>query len=309
MTTALSGRIQNLLIDNEGELHKLPGEWSDVENLRTRAERLISAAQANEYHTIPRQLAHELKVELGDQPENCAQWGWCFMLTTMELYFDKLIPSNYPRSVMEIIEREANRVLDTLAERDNTYVLNADVYIKDLMCFTGRLVPCGMYVIDLYAGFPRSYLLKPNLRSFIPNAWFLFKAGGFRRYAQVHVHQPTLKEFSEAGRDACFNRIGEIMKIDEGLLGIMGSAWYYDPKVSVISPHLSYLSKTPVSNGARLFKLGETTAARENAMSRSKARRILVEAGEYRPHQYAMLWPRDALFGWLGRVYGLPFHN
>ena len=299
MNPSTTSKINAALKHAETELSRLSGSWSKPALIDEHVKQLMARASLDEYHTVPRELSKQLESASKEKPNLPLLWSRAFMLATMREHANTISAFNYPDSVRDLIERESGRILSTLEQANPDYVLGNDVYIKDLMCFTGRLVPCGMYVVDLYGGFPRSYLLKPNLLNALPNLWFVARAGGFRRYAQVHVHHPTIHEFSEAGRDRCFTCISDIMRRDSGLLGLMGSAWYYDPIVRAISPNLAYLSEGPANNGARFFNLGETQAARDNALARSNKRREHYAQGIYKPRQFVMLWPRVAFFEWI----------
>lgn len=266
------------------------------------ARLLIANATQGEYHEAARQIAQVLKDSLNQEEDNYASCCAQLMLNTMRVFYGELFPKHYSRSLITIIERESARILNTLGLNTHSYTLDDDVFVKDIMCFTGRLVPCGMYVVDVHSGFPRSYLLKPNIWSLPSNLFFFAKAGGFRRYAQVHVHKPTIDEFSLEGRNECFKRIAEIIDLDPELLGVIGSAWYYDPKIQEVSPHLAYLSSDPLKQGGHLICLGETQAARQNALSKSKKRRALYEQGAYIPRQFMLILNQGDLRQWVTKM-------
>lgn len=204
------------------------------------------------------------------------------------------LPSDRARS---LYADEIQRVVTTLSA-SREYVFDDDVYRKDLCCFTGRMAFCGIYVVDLYAGWPRRYLVRPRLVDAPANLLFILKAGGFSRFAQLHLHSPAVEHFSKAARDHSFMLLSEYLRSQPDILGVMGSAWYYDPCISEVSPRLAYLRETPQNNGARVVCIGRSDSAEASALSKSATRRALHRNGKYAPMEFAMLWPRKSFLAW-----------
>lgn len=292
-------RLKHMLESYKEFVSKLPDGSSFAKITSFVTELMRDAGNYPTYHFLARKFVSEIDSTLEPSGTDFQAFSHCLLLKTAWKYFEseKYVPM--PSSISQRLVTELNRVLDAIERQQANYNLSSDIFVKDLMCFTGRLVPCGMYVVDLFGGFPRSDLLKSPPRTLPSNLWFFMRAGGFRRYAQVHVHEPTLGEFSEHGRDQCFRMLAELLAKDENLLGVMGSSWYYDPAVAEISPHLAYLSRDPAKNGARLFPLGATESAMADPFVRSTRRRTAFESGHYIPTQYAMIWPKKPLFRWL----------
>ena len=87
-----------------------------------------------------------------------------------------------------------------------------------------------------------------------------------------------------------------MLKIDESIKGLARTSWYFDPKIKMISPHLSYLQELPLKNGAHLFYVGADHSG--SALEKSKSRLMLYNKGDYTPMNYLLVWPRDALLAW-----------
>lgn len=302
MKTNILERILALSSSNARDLVGVGSSSNGKGYAVSLARDLIDDSREGEYHHSAKRVARALKASIKDGEENYGPWCRQLMLETMQIFHAELFPPNYSKSLVTIYERESERILDTLLVNDPSYTLDDDIFVKDIMCFTGRLVPCGMYIIDVFSGFPRSYLTKPNLFSLLPNLVFFAKTGGFRRYAQVHVHKPTINQFSQSGRNDCFRRIAEILELEPALLGLIGSAWYYDPALQEISPHLSYLGRDPLNHGGRLIDLGETSAARQNALSKSSKRRELYDQGAYSPRQFMLVLSKKDLLEWVSQM-------
>jgi len=150
-------------------------------------------------------------------------------------------------------DKESNRILET-AEKDveGNYIWHpsSEVYVKDLQCYTGRIVPCGAQLADLRSGFGRRLLVAGGLARIPGNAKFLLAAGLSGSYIQIHTHTPTLSEFNEPGWEACYLCIADLCRNIPTLSGFTGGSWFYDPALETVSPRLSYLRHTPLAGGA-----------------------------------------------------------
>ena len=84
--------------------------------------------------------------------------------------------------------------------------------------------------------------------------------------------------------------------------GVAGVAWFYDPALVRVSPHLAYIGETLQRSGA--FRVTMKTQEHDiaNALARSLRRKKLHERGEYSPACYLVAWPRRALLEWAARL-------
>ena len=251
------------------------------------------------YHELPRRLGRSIRERLasgdgGRYAERCQQ----ILLRAMRASLRPPPPPGRDPALTDELLRAADRALRTIEAGDDAYHLDSDIFIKDLACFTGRMVPCGVYVIDLAGGWPKRYLALPSLARLPANWLFTRRAGGLGPLAQLHLHTPMLAEFSETGRDRSFALIAAVLRERPQLRGVMGSAWYYDPRVAAISPHLAYLRDAPVDSGAMLICVGASDAVTASALIRSQTRRRLYESGDYKPREYALYWPRKPFLAW-----------
>jgi hypothetical protein len=93
---------------------------------------------------------------------------------------------------------------------------------------------------------------------------------------------------------------------------MVGTSWFYDPQLAYVSPHLSYLRLRPMERGATIVRNGSSDYAISCATAKSRSgcedrvarlvastRRKLYEQGKYVPVAYSLLWPREALLGWV----------
>ena len=82
--------------------------------------------------------------------------------------------------------------------------------------------------------------------------------------------------------------------------GAFGSAWFYDPAITRISPRIQFAQALQIDHGAFRMKIGSNDGAIANATATSADRRARYEEGSYLPTDYAIIWSRGDLI----RAYG-----
>jgi hypothetical protein len=207
-----------------------------------------------------------------------------------------------PPEVADYYRRDLVRIEAGLStEPPGTFVLPNDVFAKDLCICRGSYLPAGAQVVHLESGVPRSVALKGGPLQFIAATAFLLRYG-HAPYYEIHTHTPALPEFSEEGWNRCYLRIAAMLRANPQVKGMVGGAWFYDPKLEEVSPRLSYLRQVPLSAGARAFYWGGDEATNISyATKTSASRRKLYEEGKYKPVAYMLVWPRAKLLGWAER--------
>jgi hypothetical protein len=205
-----------------------------------------------------------------------------------------------PASIAALIRSELARI-DAELERqeDAFYDPGNDLFLKDMGICTFRLLPCGAELVQVEAGVPRRVLLRGGPSQLLRGlAFFGLVTRGFRPMYALHMDPRNTGEFSPEGWDRTYLRIAELMARDPAVKGLFGSAWFYDPAVAAISPHLAYVRERREAAGARRFRGGESAQASADALATSRTRRRAFEAGRYRPATYYLVWPRDRLLAW-----------
>lgn len=207
---------------------------------------------------------------------------------------------NLPASLHQRLMNQANRILRETAPRpDNSHDLNSDLFHKDLALLAGRLLPVGAELIQPYAGIPRSLLVRGNARQFLRAVnYFLLRRKGFGDYCAFHMDGRQLQGFTPQGWRQTYRRIAEFLKLNVNIRGVFGSAWFYDPAVAEISPHLAYLREVREAGGARNFCYGVSAGVTSNALAKSRRRNALYREGRYTPRSYYLVWHRRELIDW-----------
>lgn len=172
---------------------------------------------------------------------------------------------------------------------------NFDIFWKDFAIARLHIFPVHSGVVEFYSGFGLRQGLSGNLFQSIEFLLFIFKYGR-KPYYRTHLHTPLLGSFSAEGWIKSYLQIAEMLKMDESIKGLARTSWYFDPKIKMISPHLSYLQELPLKNGAQLFCVGADNSG--SALAKSQSRLTLYNKGGYAPMNYLLVWPRDVLIAW-----------
>ena len=211
-----------------------------------------------------------------------------------------------PASVTVLYAREFKRIFRQIDRFEDAFFdLSEDRYLKDLAILTHRLIPVGAEFAEGGAGIPRRLVLGGGPFKSLARLWFvLFRCGGFRPFFALHAHTLALEDFNEEGWLATYHRLAELLAQNPQVKGWLSASWFLDPALETISPHLAYLRRLPLDNGAALFFAGYDSEGTSGALTKSKTRQRLFAEGKYSPATYMRIWPRDAMIDWSKRQEG-----
>ena len=207
-----------------------------------------------------------------------------------------------PSSIMKLYPAFFGRLATFLHDRVNG-IYDDDFFAKDVRYALGLTIPCGALQFDLN-GVVGPKLIARDLaatRSLRSTAGY-FASKGWGRWYSNHIDVRAIKEFTPEGWTASFARIAELLALNPSVRGVAGVAWFYDPALVRVSPHLAYIGETLQRGGA--FRVTMKTQEHDiaNALARSLSRKRFHERGEYSPACYLVAWPRRALLEWAARL-------
>ena len=245
-------------------------------------------------------LALCAEIEKQFSPQGLAALHRLLILHLIERFDGNLGATPLPESILELYPTQFGRMLAAASSEDLEFFhYSNDSFAKDLSICSLHLVPTGARVVDLESGLPRRSILRLGLLESMRALRMVFKElRGFRPLCGVHVHKEILDEFNFEGHERTFRRWSDLLKLYPQVKGILGSAWFYDPEVRKISPHLACVREIPEQNGAFFLKGSVMEGTTSGALTTSRTRRRLYEAGQYQPQRYYMLWPRHSLIAW-----------
>ena len=222
----------------------------------------------------------------------------CELISTAE---DRVLKRQLPESIIQEYVEAFGRVLNKIDEISSAY---SDPYddtaLKDLGICSQTMIPAGYCVMDIAGGMVRELFFAGGLRQFLKFFWiYVVRYRHSGPFLFSHFHDEHREKFSPEGRIATFKIIAQLMTARTEFKALVGTAWYLDPEVASISPHLAYVRALPEENGAYFFR-GQPEIHR--GAFTSKTRRRLYEEGKYVPRPYTMVWPRERLISWASRA-------
>lgn len=263
----------------------------------------LGAAPSNRpYHELPDVFASswdEALRKFGESGQDALQRG--ILIWLMLGFQENAKEISYTEDIRRLFDTSMARIFRLCCtDRPKEYEGISDLYLKDLAICSQRMFPAGaQLLVEPHSGFPRSLIFRGGIRQAVNVARLLLHTGGNTNYYQHHQHLLQQESFSPASWDIFYLNIADMLSINPDVKGICGGSWFHDPALSTISPHLSYLRERPTQNGAFLFFA--EVSVHTGALSKSKTRRALYEAGRYIPKSYTIIWPRKALMQWAER--------
>ncbi len=200
---------------------------------------------------------------------------------------------NFKSCIQKQYQQNFERIIAAINKDISCEILDGDNFWKELSICKTNIFPAAAQLVDIKSSLSKSLFMGGNL---IRHPGLFFHALSKKNYYQIHSHTPTLSNFNEKGWEECYRIMAENIKDKNNAAGFYGTSWFYDPKISDISPRLAYLVKTPLEGGAKLLYLGNDPS--DNAIQTSKTRRELYKEGKYTPKLYTLIWQRQDLLNW-----------
>ena len=295
-TTGWAALAEATALDREAFIARAAGR-DDLQGL-SAAVHAVLGADLPGYRALPGPVQAWLQ-------EGPIGWGrtrrWALTGALIEGLHERLRASAFPPSLWDewlaLAWRARERIRRHPAGPDQAWPPEwEDPWRKDLAALSLRAVPCVSHLVVPGAGVPRSWLLRGVVRQPLPT-WRFWGGiqGSLAPYLENHVHLWMLGGFSPEGREACFRRVAQLLRLWPQARGLMGTSWYYDQALAAVSPKLAYLRQVPQAHGALFLEHPPSAQAAHDAAQRAPARRAAIERGAYRPRAVTMVWPRERL--------------
>jgi len=166
---------------------------------------------------------------------------------------------------------------------------------------TLRRFPAGQFDWDV-SGISRSDLLGIAPASLPRALWFVArKMRGLSPVFFSHL-SPRRKNrsLSEQESNRSYYLMARAMELQPDIRGFAGCSWFRSPDVQKVSPHLAWISKVFLENGALVVQ-GGAADPDCGVLHRSGSRKRLYEQGRFKPTVGIVMWPRDAMIDWANR--------
>jgi hypothetical protein len=164
---------------------------------------------------------------------------------------------------------------------------------------TLRRFPAGQFHWEI-SGLPRSFIPRTPIREWLRLFALLAKVGGFSPMAETHVNARRKNRIvlTEAEGIRSYALLARSLEMQPEVKGLCTCSWLYCESTGNVTPHLAWLRRFFVENGAFLGSVGP--ADRDSGfLVGSEHRRKLYEEGEYRPLMTYVVWPRQSMLAWV----------
>lgn len=275
----------------------------NVHPVESYVQRLDHCEKQQGYHFVPAEISRQCEEIVAKSGlRGLELYHKLLLFSLIESYEERQKRYRIPGSVRQLISREFDRILAGMEQAEDGFYLHGnDLFAKDLGLCRLKLLPCGSEVIDLWSGIPRSILLRGGVSQLIRATTFLSNVGGFKPFYESHWDRRLVRQFTAREYDLCYVRITELLQLNPDVKGMFGSSWWFDPQLEDITPELLFLRRTPVENGAQIFRIGSDAGVVRDAVQFSRKRKALYESGKFMPSRYMLVWGRADMLDWADR--------
>jgi hypothetical protein len=165
-----------------------------------------------------------------------------------------------------------------------------------------RRFPAGQFDWEP-SGLPRSWVPRVRPLSALVDVLSLLAVRwrGFRPafYVHVTVTRPV-HALIEREAEKAYYRIAKSMELQPDIKGMITSAWFHSPDTFGITPHLAWLNRVFLENGALVSTMGSASADC-GVFHRSPERQRAYEEGRFKPTLGLIIWPRPEMAAWAAR--------
>lgn len=226
------------------------------------------------------------------------------LLELIEKNSQKIKQLGLPDTIASLFEINFKRIIDDIQfekQSEDFYHFKNDKFLKDISLCNLRLTPAGAQKLNL-TKFPILSFRSAGLVEFAKIAAFsTFNrlTGGCMYDMHTDSHDADLlNDFTPAGWRQFYINVADLLMARPDIKGLFGVGWFFDPKVSEISPRLSYLRDLVIESGGSTFNAGENEGATSSALAKSETRKRAYQQGIYKPLDYLVIWDRSTLIDW-----------
>lgn len=243
----------------------------------------------------------EARAALAQHPPGAQSRCLKLALVRLLIRFDaECALERYPACIREqYLLHQGLAAKDLRRRPDSFYSLDRDVVLKDLALFNERMLPGGAQLFEGRRGIPkRIFAAGGAVQALRAAALFFPWKGALAPFFEMHTDPRRMEEFTPEGWRRFYCRVARMLERRPEIRGIFSGAWWNDPAVGRVSPHLAYLHRVPVDHGAAVFRYRQGEDIRHNALVYSAERQAAFESGRYDPTSYILAWRRDDLLAW-----------
>ena len=203
-----------------------------------------------------------------------------------------------------LVEDRIRRLLAAGGKKDSLPLLTDERMVYDCLVLSGRRLPLGIYHAEVGA-VPRSLLVRlPPADAWHLARYLALEMRGFGPTLGIHLPKQMDRPLTEQDYVEAHLLAVPLFERNPILKGFYNAAWYYDPAIASISPHLAFLPLFASRHGAIALGVGSSEDVVADATLKSSTRRRLYQAGEYSPKSFARIWSRRRFLEWANKHRG-----
>jgi hypothetical protein len=165
-----------------------------------------------------------------------------------------------------------------------------------------RRFPAGQFDWEP-AGLPRSWVprVRPVSALLKVVSLLALRWRGFRPafYVHVTVTRPV-HALLEREAEKSYHLMAQSMQLQPEIKGMITSSWFHSPDTFKVTPHLSWLNRVFLDNGALVSTMGPASADC-GVFHRSPDRQHAYDEGRFKPTLGLIIWPRPEMLAWAAR--------
>jgi hypothetical protein len=151
------------------------------------------------------------------------------------------------------------------------------------------------------SGIPRSWFLKPALKSILPFAAFALRhVGGLHPLYFVHIGWRRRLIMSEREHYRSYYRIAQALTLNPEVRGLFGASWFHSPDTYAVSPHLNWTNRVFEEHGGFTTLIGPAHPT-GGVFQNDIHRRRMYDEGTFKPTTGLFVWPRKAMLDWAAK--------
>ena len=201
--------------------------------------------------------------------------------------------------VAQAVKRLAWSGLERFADGRNVVELSENRFVALCKIATGRRFTAGQFDWER-SGLPRSWLHRIRPRSALARVlsmvtlrWRGFGPAFFIHLAVTYPVRALLER--EALKS--YHRMAQSMALQPDVHGLIASSWLHSPDTFAVTPHLAWLNRVFVENGAVVATMGPADPE-SGVLAQSVERQRAFADGRFRPTLGLIVWPRREMLAW-----------
>jgi hypothetical protein len=164
-----------------------------------------------------------------------------------------------------------------------------------------RRFPAGQFDWEP-SGLPRSWLHRvrpPQMLAHVLRLVWQWRGFSPAYFVHMTVTRPV-PALLEREAEKSYYRMAKSMELQPEVNGLIASSWLHSPDTFRVTPHLAWLNRVFLENGAVVSTMGPASPDC-GVLHRSPERKKAFDEGSFAPTVGLIIWPRRDMLAWAAR--------